>query len=601
MCHNRDMLRLHGFALDAAKYVGARQFSIRVCAGREYKMRRRFFVAMTFAIVQASTAAFAADVDVTSTIDSVTVFPRGAEVIRKATVKLGKGSHQLVLRDLPAGTVPGSIRIEGTASAGLDIGAVDQRRVHVQSNGGSEHDRKRKEIEERIEQLEDQIKAHEATIESRLVQKRFIENLAALPTRPAPASTAAETRTGADWTMLFDLIGSRLADVQAEILRTQVSIRDLKRTIEDLQKKLAGLAPETRMQTEVRFGVVAAQELQTDLNIIYQVPGAGWRPLYDARLETGSRNVPAKLVLVRRAAITQQTGEPWHGVSVSLSTTRPAASSGAPTLDPLIVAYEAPPPVVRKQSVGERDDGRTAVRRRMAPQAQGTHAAPAPAAPMLEVQERTAAVHDAGFHAIFEITDRISVSNTGDATRVSIESTELEPALGIRTVPKRDRQAFLYAKFELPRTVPYLPGRVSLFRDRAFVGFGQLPQLAPGESHEIGFGPDDLVRVKYEVTRQTQGETGLISASRTDQRQYKITIRNLHERPVSYMIVDQLPVPADDSIKVDLRGGTPPSQRNVEDRRGIVAWTGKLGADEEKTIDFGYVVSWPADKQVQYR
>jgi len=142
---------------------------------------------------------------------------------------------------------------------------------------------------------------------------------------------------------------------------------------------------------------------------------------------------------------------------------------------------------------------------------------------------------------------------------------------------------------------------VSLFRDRTYVGIGHLPQLAPGETHEIGFGPDDLVRVKYEVTQEKKGETGLISSSRTDQRRYKITVRNLHERPIAYTVLDQIPVALDEKIKVELTGRTPPTAVDVKDKRGIVAWSGKLGADEEKIIDFGFEISWPADKQIRYR
>ena len=58
------------------------------------------------------------------------------------------------------------------------------------------------------------------------------------------------------------------------------------------------------------------------------------------------------------------------------------------------------------------------------------------------------------------------------------------------SVPKRDRQTYLYAKIKLPKGAPYLPGRIELFRDQTFAGFGHLPQLAPGEKHEIGFGAD---------------------------------------------------------------------------------------------------------------
>ena len=53
-------------------------------------------------------------------------------------------------------------------------------------------------------------------------------------------------------------------------------------------------------------------------------------------------------------------------------------------------------------------------------------------------------------------------------------------------------------------------------------------------------------------------------SSRTDQRRYKITIKNLHERPIAYAILDQMPVPADDKIKVELQGTTAPHTKGRE-------------------------------------
>ncbi|MGR9884717.1 DUF4140 domain-containing protein, partial [Escherichia coli] len=78
-------------------------------------------------------SAAAADVTATSVIDTVVVFPSGAEVTRVAKIKLSTGEQRLVLPDLPAQAVPGSIRVEGKSTGKLDIGSVDSRRLFVPS------------------------------------------------------------------------------------------------------------------------------------------------------------------------------------------------------------------------------------------------------------------------------------------------------------------------------------------------------------------------------------------------------------------------------------------------------------------------------------
>ena len=84
----------------------------------------------------------------------------------------------------------------------------------------------------------------------------------------------------------------------------------------------------------------------------------------------------------------------------------------------------------------------------------------------------------------------------------------------------------------MARGTPILPGQVSLFRDATFVGNGRLPLLAPGEEHELGFGVDDAVRVRHAIAEEKRGETGIITSSKTDTRSYRITVKNLHERPI---------------------------------------------------------------------
>jgi uncharacterized protein (TIGR02231 family) len=194
----------------------------------------------------------------------------------------------------------------------------------------------------------------------------------------------------------------------------------------------------------------------------------------------------------------------------------------------------------------------------------------------------------------------VTLPETGETKTVLVDEQALEPTLMVRAVPRVDARAYLYARITVPRTAPYLPGPVSLFRDRTFAGTSRLPQLAPGETHELGFGADDLVRVRFSPGEEKRGEGGLISSTRTDERGFRINIRNLHERPVMFSVVDQMPVSLNQEIKVDLIGRTPPTRRDVDDKRGVLAWEDRLNPDEERTIEFGYRVSWPASKYIVY-
>lgn len=557
---------------------------------------------LVFAAACLAGPAQAADLTAASRIDAVTVYPSGAEVTRLAKVKLERGDHAVLLTDLPPQAVPGSIRVEGRATGRLEVGSVNTRRVSVPRGDAANAESERKRLEDQIESLKDQRNALETMVRTAEVQKTFIANLAQLPTRPVPSPPAGVTAGREDWTQILGLIGTSMADVQRTILDTEIKIRALDRSIRDLERKLITLAPIKEDRTEVTVFVSAGAALEADLAIRYQIANAQWSPSYDARLTTGGKTAPPRLQLVRRAAITQRTGEPWENVALSLSTARPSAGSAAPELYAVTVDFEPerPPPPPRPVASAPAGQVRSMQREALAAQRPDQDGKVRDEQPALEaVGERDATAEVAAFQVQFAIAERVTVPNTGEAKRVRIDEAQLEPALIVRTVPKRDAKAYLYSKMALPKATPYLAGPVSLFRDQTFVGTGQLPQLPPGEEHELGFGSDDLVRVRYAVIEEKRGESGIISASTTDQRNYRVVVRNGHERPITLVVVDQVPVSNNQDIKVEPTGRAP-TRRDLNDKRGVVAWEDKLNPDEERAIEFGYRVSWPAAKRVQY-
>ncbi|NJO24219.1 MAG: DUF4139 domain-containing protein [Sphingomonadales bacterium] len=73
------------------------------------------------------------------------------------------------------------------------------------------------------------------------------------------------------------------------------------------------------------------------------------------------------------------------------------------------------------------------------------------------------------------------------------------------------------------------------------MGSGRLPQLAPGEEHELGFGSDDSIRVRHAVLEREARRSGIITSSKTDQRNYRISVKNHHPRAMTVAVLDQIP------------------------------------------------------------
>lgn len=546
-------------------------------------------------------AVLADDLKAKSAIDAVMVFPAGAEITRTAKVNLPEGETTLLFEDLPAETVPGSIRVEGQAAGKLRIGSVDQRRLFVPQSGGDQSAERRR-VESEIDNLKDQRVILEGNLRSAQTQQTLLNNLANLPN--VPPGREGGNNAQPDWSALLGVISRGMGEVHQTMLTARVKMRDLDKKVADLERKLSELAPKRVERTEVKVHMIAEDALEADMTLKYQVRNASWRPTYEARLETGNGEGAARLQLARRATISQRTGEDWKDISIALSTTRPSSGSTAPELRPIEIDILKPrPPLPVGRSAGGTmsmaDDAvkKKAMRRyqaaRPAPMAME---APAPEAAVPVVAE----VEASAFQAVFNVPGRTAVASTGEAKNVVVAFENFSPALHIKAVPKKATTAYLYAKLKREGETPLLAGPVSLFRDGTFVGNGHLPLIA-GEEHELGFGADDLVRVKYAIVQEKQGETGLISTTRTDDRNYKLTVKNLHKQKIDVSVLDQIPVSRNEMIEVKPARGTEPTKRDVDDKRGVVAWEFALGPQEEKTINFGYVVSWPPDKDIVYR
>lgn len=345
----------------------------------------------------------------------------------------------------------------------------------------------------------------------------------------------------------------------------------------------------------MRIELAAAAATKARLKVTYAVRNARWTPLYDARLETAAKDRKPALELVRRAEITQSTGEDWSNVALSVSTVRTARGGNAPELSSLIVQYPQPPRPQASAS-GAMDTNRQLLR-----------TAPAPAAKMAEApeeryraDEQQATADVSGFQVVFRIPGRVSLGASEGAKSLRVSSAAIAPDLSVRAAPVKDPTAFLEASFKQNEDAPLLPGRVSIYRDGVFVGRGLMAAAAKDETVRLGFGADDKIKIERTVLKRNEGSAGLImTTSKTDERAFKTTVRNGHDFPIRIAIEDQLPVSENEEIQVEmLPSTTPPTASNIRDRRGVLEWAFEAKAGEVRDITFAWRIRWPKDKGV---
>ncbi|MEJ2228806.1 MAG: DUF4139 domain-containing protein, partial [Alphaproteobacteria bacterium] len=383
--------------------------------------------------------------------------------------------------------------------------------------------------------------------------------------------------------------------------------RGINRRIKELKKKLKTIGGKTQNRTEMRVYVKAASPMETTLTLQYQVPSASWSAFYDAHLTTGDQadGAARKLSLTRYASISQSSGEDWENIALSLSTTKPGTATAAPDMAMLSVDFTGgAAPSNIGNSLGQQQSNTRVILEKRSYFDEHNKKVRVKKVLLKGKSQSHRQIIASTFQAVHAISGRATIKSTGEAKRLQIADDNMEPKLLVRTVPRLDHNAYLYAKFAMPKTSsPVIGGQVTLLRDGVYVGTGALPQLAPGEEMELGFGADERVKVKRVVKEDKKGETGTFSTTRVVERSYAIMVKNLHTRDVLLQIIDRIPVPMHQDIKVDfaMTEGPKPTARDVDDKRGTILWQMTAKPDEQKQLAFGYRLTAPGGKLLQFR
>jgi uncharacterized protein (TIGR02231 family) len=531
--------------------------------------------------------AMAADLDASSTIDAVTVYPDGASVTRIIRLDLPSGDNTLVAKDFPLTLDPSSLRVEGEGGERLTIGAIDTRQPKPVLPADLST------LDKRIEALKDQRVDLDGAIASAEARKKFAERFA--ESSPAGLGEKGEARPLSDWRAAF-------AAIAEEVANADTAIRDAGRKQRDIDREIARLEQDRNVKPpsklEVRIDLAAAAATKATLRVTYNVRNARWTPLYDARLDTGAKDRKPALELVRRAEITQATGEDWSNVTLGVSTVRVARGGNAPDLNSIVVRYPVPArPMMQR--------GEAALRGHLDADAPASSPAPEPMDRMAKraddkrAEEQQAVAEIGAFQAAFKIPGRVSIGASEGAKSLRITTTTIMPDLMIRSVPVLDPTAFLQASFVQSEDAPLLPGKVSIYRDGMFVGRSMLAAAGKDETVRLGFGADDKVKIERAVVKRNEGSTGLIVTSKTDERAFKTTVRNGHDFAIKVAIEDQLPISENDDIVVEmLPSTTPPTTTNLRDKRGVLEWAFEVKAAEVREVNLAWRVRWPKDKGV---
>lgn len=537
-----------------------------------------------------SAARAAAEVVGEGPITAVTVFPDRAEVRRSVAVAIPAGASTVLIENLPVGLIPQTLRVRGMADSSIVIGSVESKRHFAEGVVRAEEHR----LNAELEGLQDQRRALQDRVAAARLQLDFLTALGRNVPQVANRELVEGRMSPDDWRQALEVLGQGAATAYQSIREADVETRKLDGRIRQVQNELSRVRTGRTATLTARINLESATPAEARLELSYQIGGASWRPLYDARLDTES----GALQLVQYGEVRQGTGEDWSRAALTLSTARPAQTTSLPQLDAWFIDFVNLARMQENQlSSSELRNLQDAMQKSATVGGAGDQAPAGAALPeeaMVPASSSTARLVAGEFAAEYLIPGESAVPSDNEPHKFVIAERALETKLAVRTAPKIAPQAHLYGEIRFTGEAPWLPGPVAIFRDNAFVGTTGIGILRPDETFKLAFGVDDRVRVSYRLETGERSREGIINRDRRIERHYLIKVANHHARPMEITVLDQLPVARDERIDVELlRATTRPSERDFDDRKGVIAWTDPYEANQEREIRFAYAVTYP--------
>lgn len=535
-----------------------------------------------------------------SKISAVTVYGGRAKVTRLATVSIPAGAHTVVLTGLPPTLFPDSLRAEGSAKADVKFGAVSHKPVMSAQLTSS----REQEMTTKLEALQDQvniINAEKAAIEA---QRNFLSTLGQQASLRSGEEIAEINLKPEQWQAAAQTIQSGVAEALKALVAQDQKLRELNREMQKIQNEMNLLRTDQRSTITVSVPLESSSATELKLELSYQVPNATWKPIYDARLSSEGKG---DLKLVQFGAVSQQTGEDWGNVKLTLSTAQPQRGASLPDLFPMWVdAYEHGGGIssgYMQKSAASRGGAMQNFSSNILSMEGAMDSAAEMAAPAAPPEQEKAAtfvaaeINSGGFVTEYNIPGPATVLADGTETKLMVGGFDTSAKLEIHVKPQLASDAYLVAIVKLKGESPILPGQVNLFRDGAFVGQTAIRLLRPDEEYGLYFGIDDQVAVKRKTLKDERQETGVIARDSVLERQYVTEIQNLHTTPIDLVVKETTPVPRNEKVKLEvLKDST--TQGYATDGaniKGMLQWAMKLEPKQKTEVKLGWTLSWPKD------
>jgi hypothetical protein len=493
-------------------------------------------------------------------IVAVTVYQPNALVTREVDVPEGAGVMELVVTPLPDAASEGTLYSEGTDNIRVLTTRYRNRAVKEDT---------REEVR-KIEAEQRKIKLETQRMESE--SKALDQNMGLLTKLEEFTKVTTEKATdkgnlNSDSAIaLSKYVMEQRADKAKEKIDLQQKMETAAEQAAFLQRQLQELSGgSARTERDAIIVVDKKNAAAGKVRLNYLVGGASWRPQY--KLRAGKEKEPVQLEYL--AAVSQQSGEDWKDVKVTLSTAQPMLNSAPPELKTLEFTVAArggmppgalqpvpnlaggaqgqPPGELARQVRELRSKGQQEYNAKKDTAGGKSLNDAAALAQCLDLfnpsDDQQAKMKQAdgareGQSVTYHLATKLSVPSRMEDQVIEVARLEFAPDYFYKAVPVLTSHVYRLANLTNKSQYVLLPGEATTYLGSDFVGQMNMPLVATDEQFTAGFGVDPALRVQRQMTdksRETKGGNQVLKF------EYRILLSSYKSEPVSVQVWDRLP------------------------------------------------------------
>jgi hypothetical protein len=544
-----------------------------------------------------------------SKIVAVTVYPDSALVTRDVDVPPGTGIVELVVTPLPQHTINSSLYSE--SADGIRVLSTRFRTRPVREDTREEV----RKLEDEIKMLQRKAQSLQADLKAQGENMGLIAKLEGYTAASTTHATAQGKLDSKETIELAKYLMEGRAQRTAETTKLQQEVQDNAEKLEFAGRKLREMTAGTS-KTE-RDAVIVVDKTNNGpgkVRLNYLVSAATWHPAYKLR---AGQDIKDSAQLEYLAAVTQQTGEDWGSVNVTLSTAQPLLNAAPPDLKVLAVnvvpkntdlAAIAPMPIPQPpgprgqlgnigqigqlgqvgqlgaaggqfanpygranskdlqeavQQLKKQAQEESNVRNTMAANDIFNFAGNLDQARDLTLDahevvksltRNTRAPKNEGPSVTFHLASKLTIPSRNDEQVIEVARIELAPEYFYKAVPVLTAHVYKQANMTNKSKFVLLPGEATMYNDKDFVGRMSMPLVAIGETFTVGFGAEPQIQVQRQLTDKKRTMQG---GNQILSYEYRILVNSFKPERVKLQVWDRLPQAENETLNVTIGKTTP--------------------------------------------